>query len=157
MLFRSNEVFIVRNHVMAISGQAMVKRDGQPMRDKNERSSQRFDALGHCMLSDRMIDRSPAKQDTSSVEYAQDARGFVIEERRSDINGRFAMRYMRDSSGRAMRATYVRIAPDGETVISDEHFTYATINDTASRMIWLNDLGLPYRERIFHTDRKSVV
>lgn len=163
MSLRFNEAFIQRNGIVSIEGQGNVKRDGEPIRQKNERAEYRFDAAGRMTYSNTSYGRSSATMDTSFLTCVYDATGRLIEQQRNDRSGRFAQRDSLDAAGHCLRRTHVRIqepvtggytsAKVTETVISDERYTYATINDTAERVTWHNDRGLPYREQVFHKDR----
>ena len=160
---RFNEAFIRRNGVLSIEGRSSIKRDGQPMKEKGDRTEYRFEAGGYPSMISSTFGRPGSGIDTTSVTFTCDAHGHVIEELRNDVNGFFAVRDSLDSVGRSLRHTYVRIRNNGtdryhfvpgeETVISDERSNWATINDTAWRCMVMNDRGLPYRERVFHRDR----
>ncbi|MFT3884784.1 MAG: hypothetical protein QM724_04945 [Flavobacteriales bacterium] len=162
MVLHFDPVFIARNSVKAINGQAQVKRDGEPMRVRNERISYRFNADGRPAYDDRSFGRPGSGTDTSSVTYTYDGLGRLVEQLRNDLNGYYALRYELDQEGRPVRETYVRIdnigtdryhfVPGGTTAISDERFTYATLNDSAWRKTYLNDRGLSYREQTFTKD-----
>lgn len=160
---RFEPAFVVRNGITRIIGQASVKKDGQPIREKGDRTVYHFDAHGHASMITGCFGRPGTGIDTTSVIYTCDANGHVTEELRNDASGFFALRDSLDGLGRPLRRTYVRILNNGqdryhfvpgiETIISDERFTHAMINDTATRTTWLNDRGLPYREQTFHNDR----
>lgn len=155
--------FIARNGVKRISGQAQVKRDNEPIRDRSERTLYRFGPDGRLAYNNTSFGRPGSGLDTASVTYTYDARGFLTEQLRNDLNGYYALRNELDAEGRVVRETYVRIEnlgtdryllrPGALTTISDERFTYATVNDTAWRKTYLNDRGLPYREQTFSRDR----
>jgi hypothetical protein len=155
--------FAVRNGITRITGQASVKKDGQPIREKGDRTVYHFDTHGHASMIAGSFGRPGSGIDTTSVIYTCDAKGRVTEELRNDASGFFALRDSMDDQGRPMRRTFVRIqnigsdryhfVPGIETIISDERFAHMTINDTATRTTWLNDRGLPYREQTFHHDR----
>lgn len=163
MALRFNEAFIQRNGILSIEGQGNVKRDGEPIRQKNERAEYRFDLSGRMAYSNTSYGRSSAVMDTSHVTWLYDAKGRPIEQQRNDRSGRFAQRDSLDAEGRILRRTHVRIqgpvtggynSPKvTETMISDERFAYAAINDTSERVTWHNDRGLPYREQVFHKDK----
>jgi hypothetical protein len=160
---RFNEQFIARNGIRLIEGQGQVKRDNEPIRQKSERSSHSFDTSGRMIRSNTTYGRGGAEVDTSFTAYVHDHRGRVIEQQRNDRSGRFAQRDSLDTAGRCLRRTHVRIqepATGGyssdrttETIISDERFVHAVINDTATRTTWHNEHGLPYREQVFHKDQ----
>lgn len=163
MSLRFNPTFIQRNGVRSIEGQGNIKRDGEPIRQKNERSTYRFDASGHMAYSVISYGRTSTTPDTSFVSYAYDPQGRLIEQQRRDPGGRSAQRDSLDGAGQCLRRTHVRIqeAVTGgyatvrptETIISDERFTHTAINDTATRTVWHNEHGLPYREQVFRKDR----
>ncbi len=160
---RFNPAFIFRNHVTAINGEANLKRDGEPIRSKNERTRFEFDGFGRTVFSNSTFGKPGSGHDTATVTFTYDAKGRVTEQLRNDPNGWFALRDELDTLGRATRQSYVRIDNLGidryqfvrgtETTISDERFLYAAINDTAWSRTWINDRALPYREQIFHKDR----
>lgn len=163
MALRFNEEFIRRNGIISIGSQGQVKRDGEPIREKNERAEYRFDGSGRMAHSSTSYGRSSTMMDTSRVTWLYDAKGRPVEQQRNDRSGRFAQRDSLDALGRSLRRTHVRIqepvtggynsTKETETIISDERFAYTTINDTAERVTWHNDRGLPYREQVFHKDR----
>jgi YD repeat-containing protein len=163
MSLRFNEALIWRNGITSIEGQGSVKRDGEPIRQKNEKAEYRFDAAGRLTYSNTSYGRNSTAMDTSYVTYTYDGRGRLLEQQRNDRSGRFAQRDSLDTAGHCLRRTHVRLqgpvtggygsAKVTETIISDERFVYAMINDTAERVTWHNDLGLPYREQVFHKDR----
>lgn len=162
-LLHFNEAFIQRNGILGIEGQGNIKRDGEPIRQKNEHFAYRFDQTGRLALCNVTYGRNNSPWDTSSVAYAYDAQGRLREQQRNDRSGRFAQRDSLDADGRCLRRTHVRIQEPvtggyasmrtTETVISDERFTHVAINDTALRTTWHNEHGLPYREQVFHKDR----
>lgn len=155
--------FIQRNGVLSISGRAQLKRDGEPMRERNESTLYRFDEGGHLTYNNIMSLRPGGARDTTSVEYTYDAAGHCIEAMHNDLNGFFCYRYTVDSLGRVTGRRYMRVenlgadrsrfTRGGETAISEEHCVYGTVNDTAVRRVWNNELGLPYREEVLCRDR----
>lgn len=163
MVLRFDQAFIARNHVKGISGQAHVKRDNEPMRARSECTQYRFSPDGRLTYNNTSYGRPGSGSDTASITYNYDARGFLTEQLRNDLNGYYALRDEVDPEGRPVRETYVRIEnlgtdrylliPGTLTTISDERFTYTTVNDTAVRKTYLNDRGLPYREQTFCKDR----
>ena len=163
MALRFNEAFIQRNGVVSIESQGNVKRDGEPIRQKNERSEYRFDVAGRMAYSNNSYGRNNAVMDTSHVTWLYDPKGRPVEQQRIDRSGRFAQRDSLDTEGRCLRRTHVRIqepvtggynSPKAtETIISDERYTHAALNDTAQRVTWHNDRGLPYREQVFRNDK----
>lgn len=158
-----NPAFVARNNVRSISGTQMVKREGQPMRERNEKHLYRFDEEGRIIYSNTSFGHPGSGRDTASVGYFYDAKGRLIQRLRNDLTGHFAYEITCDTLGRTTRMTYVRIentgtdryhlVPGVRTVISDEEHRYATINDTAWTCTYLNELGLPYREQLFQRDR----
>lgn len=162
-VLRFDPAFIARNNVKAIRGQAQVKRDGEPMRPRNEHVCYRFEASGRIAYTENAFGRTMASTDTSSVTFSYDMHGHQLEQLRHDMNGFYALRDELDTEGRPVHETYVRMEniapvdgafqPGNTTIISEERSCYATINDTAWRRTYLNDRGLPYREQIFSKDR----
>lgn len=162
-LLHFNEVFLQRNGILGIDGQGSIKRDGEPIRQKNEHFAYSFDTAGRLALSSASYGRNSSSVDTSSVTYLYDGQGRLREQLRNDRSGRFAQRDSLDGDGRCLRRTHVRIQEPVtggyasmrtvETIISDERFMHAAINDTALRTTWHNEHGLPYREQVFHKDR----
>jgi hypothetical protein len=158
-----NAAFIARNGIRSISGTQMVKREGQPMQERNEKHLYRFDDLGRIIYGNTSYGRPGTGRDTASVGYFYDAKGRLIQRLRNDLTGHFAYELTNDTLGRTVRQTYVRIenlgpdryhlVPGNRTVISDEQIRYAPINDTAWSCTWLNELGLPYREQVYQRDR----
>ena len=162
MVLQFNAAFIQRNNITSISGQASVKRDGEPIREKNDRSFYRFDANGHTIFTNTTFGNPGSGRDTASVAWAYDAQGRSIEQLRNDISGHFALRDSLDTFGRVSRHVYLRIENLGgdrynlqrgsETMISEERFSYKTMHDTLMLKTWANERGLPYREQLYHTD-----
>ena len=158
-----NPAFVTRNSVRSISGTLLVKREGQPMRERNEKHLYRFDEQGRITHSNTSFGHPGSGRDTASVGFFYDAKGRLIQRLRNDLSGHFAYEITCDTLGRTTRMTYVRIANTGSdryhlvpgvrTVISDEEHRYTTINDTAWTCTYLNELGLPYREQVFQRDR----
>lgn len=156
-------VFIARNKVRSVSGQAHVKRDNEPMRPRHERVHYRFDPQGALTYGNNSGGRPGTGLDTASVAYRYDTGGHLVERLRNDLNGHYLLRNEVDAEGRPLRETYLRVenlgpdryqlVPGATTIISDETFTYATVNDTAWRKTFVNDRGLPYREQTFSKDR----
>lgn len=163
MVLSFNELFIQRNGIVSIEGQGNIKRDGEPIRQKNERSEYRFDASGRLTHSSTSYGRGNAVADTSHVDYVYDLQGHQLERSRYDLSGRFAQRDSLDAGGQCVRRTHVRIQEPvtgglallrpTETIISDERFRHEAVNDTAMRTTWHNEHGLPYREQVFQKDR----
>lgn len=163
MALRFNEEFMRRNGVVLIEGQGHVKRDGEPMRAKNERIRYVFDASGRLTGHSSFLGRTAAAPDTSAVVFVYDMTGRLVEQQRNDRSGRFAQRDSLDQEGRCLRRTHVRIQEPvtggyasmrvTETIISDERFSYQAMNDTAIRTTWHNEHGLPYREQTARKDQ----
>jgi hypothetical protein len=162
LLLHFNAEFIQRNSVANVSGQNSVKRDGEPIREKNERSFYRFDATGRPTYTNTSYGTPGSGRDTASVTWLYNAQGKAEQQLRNDLNGHFMLRDSLDSLGRVVQESYVRIEnlsndrydliPGKETVISEEHFAYVHLNDTVLQKTSMNDRGLPYREQLFHTD-----
>lgn len=155
--------FISRNSVRKVWTETSIKREGEPMRPRNEQQQYLFDAGGRLAKSITGHGAPGSGRDTSWVEVRFDADGRPLEELRNDLHGWFALRDSLDPDGRVVRRTHVRIANAGtdryapitglETVISDERCKHQVINDTAVRETWHNEHGLPYRERTCSRDR----
>lgn len=162
-----NERFIARNKVASIVGQQMIKRDNMPMQEQKEKYLYRFDEQGRVIYSNSSYGHPGSGRDTASVTYAYDDLGRVVSRVRNDLAGHFSYTTERDAEGRAVRETYARIENTGTdryhlipgkvTEISDEHYTYATVNDTTWRKLYLNNLNLPYREQTFVSDRRGYL
>lgn len=162
-----NERFIARNQVASIVGQQMIKRDNMPMQEQKEKYLYRFDEQGRVVYSNNSYGQPGSGRDTASITYTYDGKGRVVSRVRNDLAGHFAYTTERDSAGRAVRETYSRIEntgtdryhliPGKTTEISDERYTYATVNDTTSRKLYLNNLNLPYREQTFVSDRRGYL
>ncbi|HEX2617598.1 MAG TPA: hypothetical protein VHL57_08650, partial [Flavobacteriales bacterium] len=162
LVLHFDPLFIARNGVKAISGEGQVKRDGEPMRPRNEHVSYRFSSDGRLNYDHNSFGRPGSGLDTASITYTYDGLGRLVEQLRNDLNGYYALRYELDQEGRPVRETYVRIdnigqdryhfVPGATTVVSDERFTYLTLNDSSWRKTFLNDRGLPYREQTFTKD-----
>lgn len=160
---RFNPAFIGRNRVTEIKGQPMVKRENEPMRERKEKHLYRFDALGRTVYSNNSYGSPGSGRDTASITYTYDTHGRPFEELHNDLNGHFALTRVLDDSGRVLRETYSRVenlgtdryhlVPGTRTEISDEHFRYTTINDTAWKRVFVNSAGLPFREQVFSKDR----
>lgn len=155
--------FIRRNQVRTVRTEVSVKRDGEPMRPRKEQQVYRFNSAGLLVNSTSSLGSPGTGRDTTWVEHRYDDSGRRVEELRNDLHGWFALRDSLDEAGRTVRRTHVRIANEGpdryrlvpgvETIISDERCVRRTLNDTAIRETWYNELGLPYRERTWARDR----
>lgn len=156
-------VFIARNHITSVSGLAHVKRDNEPMRQRNERVFYRFGNSGALSYGNNSHGRPGTGLDTASVAYTYDGRGYLVEQLRNDLNGHYVLRNELDQQGRPVRETYLRVENLGSdrynlvagaaTIISDERYTYTVVNDTAWRKTYINDRGLPYREQTWSSDK----
>jgi hypothetical protein len=158
-----NPQFIQRNRIATIHGELMLKRDNEPMRTKKEKYLYRFDENGRMTYRNSSFGQPGSGRDTASVVFSYDATGQVNKRLRNDLNGYFAYAIERDASGRPVRETYTRIenlgtdryalVPGPSTEISDEHFRYETVSDTVHKKVFVNSLGLPFREQLFSRDR----
>lgn len=162
-----NERFIARNGISSIVGERLVKREREPMRTERERLLYRFDANGRLVYSNNSFGQPGTGRDTASVTYERNDEGRVLRRLRNDLGGHFAFVMEHDAEGRVTRETYQRIenlgtdryhlVPGTVTEISDEHFRYTQVNDTVLRKAFLNNLGLPYREQTFTSDRRGYL
>lgn len=162
-----NERFIARNRVASISGERMVKRDGQPMRTEPARYLYRFDEQGRMTYANNSFGNPGTGRDTTSVTFTYDTAGNVMSRLRNDLAGHFSYRTEHDAEGRPVSETYARIenlgtdryslVPGVTTEISDEHFRYTTINDTTWRKTYFNYLDLPYREETFTRNTRGYL
>lgn len=162
-----NPEFIRRNHVAAIIGETMVKPDGRPMSTDPAKVLYRFDTDGRTVYANNSFGRPGSGRDTASTTYTFDSEGRETELLRNDLAGHFSLRTTYDNEGRAVRETYCRIENLGTNrydlvrgpaiEISDERFTYASLNDTTSRKTYLNNLNLPYREQTFTYDHRGYL
>ncbi len=164
---RFNERFIARNGITSIVGERLVKREREPMRTERERLLYRFDEQGRTTYSNNSFGQPGTGRDTASVAFTYDAQGRLARRLRNDLGGHFALVNEHDAQGRVTRETYQRIenlgtnrydlVPGTITEISDEHFGYTQVNDTALRKAYLNNLGLAYREQTFVSDRRGYL
>lgn len=162
-----NPLFIQRNNITSITGQRMVKRDGQPMRELNEKYLYRFNPSGLPVYTNNSYGRPGTGSDTASTTYTYDTAGRVRKRLRNDLNGHFAYDIELDDKGRAIRETYTRVEnlgtdrynliPGQTTEISDEHFRYESPNDSTTKKIFTNNHGLPFREQVTVTDKLGYV
>lgn len=162
-----NPTFIQRNNIASISGQRMIKRDGQPMREQPEKYLYRFNPSGLPVYTNNSYGRPGSGQDTASTTYTYDTAGKVRRRARNDLNGHFAYDIELDDKGRPIRETYTRVEnlgtdrytliPGRITEISDEHFRYEQLNDSTVKRIFSNNHGLPFREQTTTTDRLGYV
>lgn len=154
-----NPLFIQRNNITTIIGQRMVKRDGQPMREQNEKYLYRFNPSGLPLYTNNSYGRPGSGTDTASTTYTYDTAGRVKRRLRNDLNGHFAYDVELDDQGRSIRETYTRVEnlgtdrynliPGKVTEISDEHFRYETVNDSTTKKLFTNNHGLPFREQVY--------
>ena len=70
-----NPAFVARNSVRSISGTLLVKREGQPMRERNEKHLYRFDEQGRITYSNISFGHPGSGRDTASVGFFYDAKG----------------------------------------------------------------------------------
>lgn len=153
-----NTEFIRRNSVKSVKGQDWTKKDGRPMVARNRFYLYRFGETGRLGFSNTSFGKPGSGVDTASVIYTTGTDGRLLEELHNDPNGWYALRSEFDAGGRPVRTTHVRIEnlstdryrlqPGANTVISDETFSYADINDTTVRKTCMNDRGRPYREEV---------
>ena len=162
-----NPHFIQRNGIITIIGDQLVKRDGQPMREKNERYLYRFSASGHTTYSNNSFGQPGSGRDTANTTYTYDTAGRIRRRLRNDLAGHFAYDIELDEQGRTIRETYTRIEnlgsdrynliPGKVTEISDERFRYEAPSDTILRKLFTNNHGLPFREQVFTKDRMGYL
>ncbi len=162
-----NTVFIARNGITSITGVRMLKRDGEPMREESERHAYRFDTQGRTIYGNHSYGRPGSGRDTVSVAYSYDMQGRQTQKLHNGAGGQFAYIREYDADDRVVRETYRRIArpvdteagvtPGTITEVSDEQFTYTTVNDTTWRKHYNNYLGLPYREQTFTKDHRGYL
>lgn len=162
-----NPLFIQRNNIISITGQRMVKRDGQPMREQNEKYLYRFNPSGLPVYTNNSYGRPGSGSDTASTTYTYDTAGRVYRRLRNDLNGHFAYDIQLDDKGRTVRETYTRVENLGTdrynliagqvTEISDEHFRYEAVNDSTTKKLFTNNHGLPFREQVTTTDKLGYV
>lgn len=159
---RFNPEFIARNGVKSVSGQAWVKRDGRPMAPMDRHFLYRFGEAGRLEYANNSFGHPGSGLDTASVMYQYNAAGHLLQELHNDLNGFFALRREYDAEGRESQVRHVRLENLGtdryrfvegaSTLVSEERFTYRTVNDTVRSRTWLNDRGRPYLEETFTSD-----
>lgn len=157
-----NPDFIARNSVRTIKGQAWTKREGRPMLPQKQHFLYRFEDAGKLGYSNNSFGSPGSGMDTASVMYSYDADGRMLQELHNDQGGYYAWRLEYDERGRPTHAVNVRLenlstdrykfVEGATTIVSDERFTYLTINDTTWRKTYHNDRGRAYREQTFTTD-----
>ncbi|HOZ39730.1 MAG: hypothetical protein IPO05_08330 [Flavobacteriales bacterium] len=155
---RFNPTFIARNHIAAMVGERLIKRDDRPMSPQREKHMYRFDGEGRTTYANHSYGQPGSGRDTTSVAVTFDAQGRELERLRNDLTGHFSLRILRDTQGRPVRQTYARVAnlgtdryaliPGEVTAISDEHYRHEHVNDSTTRQVFINELGLPYREQL---------
>lgn len=162
-VLRFNPAFIARNGVREVAGQLWTKRDGRPMAAQDRYFLYRFGDGGLLGYSDDSFGRPGSGLDTASVAYTYDPGGHLLKALHNDLHGFFLLQTEYDPSGRPLHVTNVRLEnkgsdryrfePGAATVISDERYTYATVNDTTWRKTFLNDRGRPYQEETYTRDK----
>lgn len=160
---RFNPTFIARNRIQAVVGERLIKRDDRPMAPQREKHLYRFDTDGRTTYANHSYGQPGSGRDTTSVAVTFDTQGRELERLRNDLTGHFALRTLRDTQGRPVRQTYSRVAnlgtdrynliPGEVTAISDEHYRHEQVNDSTSKQLFVNELGLPYREQLRMHDR----
>ncbi len=159
---RFNPQFMARNRIATITGEQSVKRDNRPMLARPEKHVYRFDEQGRTIYANHSYGQPGTGRDTASVLYTFDAKGHLVKRLRNDLSGYFGYDVVRDEHGRPVRETFTRIEnlstnryelrPGEVTEISDEHFRYEAVNDTVWKRVYVNSLGLPYREQVHTSD-----
>lgn len=162
-----NPAFMARNGVAEIKGQLHVKRENEPMKPRNEHFLYRFGNDGRVLYSNNSFGMPGSGRDTASVQYRYDEQGRLVQRMRLDLSGHYGEEITVDSSGRALRETHVRIenlgtdrynlVPGARTEVSDERYTHDRPNDTTTRTVTLNSLGLPYKERLHISDHHGYL
>lgn len=163
MLLHFNPEFIARNNVKSVSAQVWTKQEGRPMVPQDRFFLYRFGDGGRLGYSNNSFGKPGSGIDTASVMYSYDSSGALLQELHNDINGYFALRTQYDDKGRPVHVTNVRMenlssdryqfVEGTNTIISDERYQYATLNDTMWRKTFLNDRGRPYQEVTFTQDK----
>ena len=82
-----NPLFIQRNNIASITGQRMVKRDGEPMREQKERYLYRFNPSGLPVYANHSYGKPGTGTDTASTTFTYDTAGRV-RRRREDKSGK---------------------------------------------------------------------
>ena len=160
---RFNPTFIARNRIRTVMGERLIKRDDRPMVPQREKHQYRFDGEGRTTYANHSYGQPGSGRDTTSVAVTFDAQGREVERLRNDLTGYFSLRILRDTQGRQVRQTYARVAnlgtdryaliPGEVTAISDEHYRHEQVNDSTTKQLFVNELGLPYREQLRMQDR----
>jgi hypothetical protein len=164
---RFNAAFIARNGIASVSGERSVKRDNKPMQPQSERHHYHFDDGGRTVHANHSYGMPGTGRDTTSTSVTYDAEGRERERLRNDLSGHFLLSIERDGQGRPVRQTYSRVAnlnsdryrlqPGTVTAISDEHYRHEQLNDSTARQLFLNELGLAYREQLRFTDARGYL
>lgn len=164
---RFNAAFIARNGIASVNGERSVKRDNKPMQPQSERHHYRFDEGGRTVYANHSYGMPGSGRDTTSTTVTFDAEGRERERLRNDLSGHFLLGIERDGQGRPVRQTYSRVAnlnsdryllqPGTVTAISDEHYRHEQVNDSTARQLFLNELGLAYREQLRITDPRGYL
>lgn len=160
---RFNPAFIMRNGIATVNAQLWTKRDSRPMQPLDRYFRYRFSTDGQLDRATRMLGKADTGVDTASVLYSYGTDGRLLQELHNDVHGFYALQMEYGPDGRPTRETHVRLGgltaaldgpgADTPTVISDERYTYAEVNDTTWRKTLLNDRGRPYEEQTFIKDR----
>lgn len=157
-----NPQFMARNQIASVVGERSVKRDGRPIQAHAEKHVYRFDEQGRTIYANHSFGQPGTGVDTASTLFNFDQNGDLSRRLRNDLSGYFGYDVERDGTGRIVRETFTRIenlstdrytlVPGQITEISDEHFRYETVNDSVYKRVYVNSLGLPYREQAFTTN-----
>lgn len=157
-----NPQFMARNGISSVVGERSVKRDGRPIQAHAEKHVYRFDEQGRTIYANHSFGQPGTGVDTASTLFNFDDKGNLSRRLRNDLSGYFGYDVERDGTGRVVRETFTRIenlssdrytlVPGRITEISDEHFRYETVNDSVYKRVYVNSLGLPYREQSFTTN-----
>jgi len=160
---RFNPLFMARNRIATMVGEQSVKRDNRPMQPRAEKHVYRFDEQGRTVYANHSFGQPGTGRDTASTLFTFDERGNLQRRLRNDLSGYFGYDVLRDEQGRPVRETFTRIEnlstdryelkPGTITEISDEQFRYETVNDSVYKRLYVNSLGLPYREQTYTSNK----